>query len=81
MVPRSWRTPGPIPLADGNTAAKLVDYLGPLIKARREHSEDLKMTPEVAYRWCGEHAPYILSWCRRNGYGDIATRITATPGS
>ena len=63
-----------------DTAAKLVDYLGPLIKARREHSEDLKMTPEVVYRWCGEHAPYILSWCRRNGYGDIATRITATPG-
>ena len=62
-----------------DTAAKLVDYLGPLIKARREHSQDLKMTPEVVYRWCGEHAPYILSWCRRNGYGDIATRITAAP--
>src|SRR6266567_7556274 len=60
-----------------DTAAKLVDYLGPLIKARREHSEDLKMTPEVVYRWCGEHAPYILSWCRRNGYSDIATRVTA----
>ena len=63
-----------------DTAAKLVDYLGPLIKARREHSQDLKMTPEVVYRWCGEHAPYILSWCRRNGYSDIATRITARPG-
>src|SRR6266702_1635710 len=60
-----------------DTAAKLVDYLGPLIKARREHSQDLKMTPEVVYRWCGEHAPYILSWCRRNGYGDIATRVTS----
>jgi CheY-like chemotaxis protein len=60
-----------------DTAAKLVDYLGPLIKDRREHGEDLKMTPEVVYRWCGEHAPYILSWCRRNGYGDIATRVTA----
>src|SRR5207244_8765672 len=64
-----------------DTAAKLVDYLGPLIKARREHSLDLKMTPEVVYRWCGEHAPYILSWSRRNGYGDIATRITATPAA
>ena len=62
-----------------DTAAKLVDYLGPLIKARREHSQDLKMTPEVVYRWCGEHAPYILSWCRRNGYSDIATRMTAAP--
>jgi CheY-like chemotaxis protein len=62
-----------------DTAAKLVDYLGPLIKARREHSQDLKMTPEVVYRWCGEHASYILSWCRRNGYSDIATRMTAAP--
>jgi hypothetical protein len=35
------------------------------------------MTPEVIYRWCGEHSRYILSWCRRNGYGDIAIRATA----
>ncbi len=62
-----------------DTAAKLVDYLGPLIKARREHNQDLKMTPEIVYRWCGEHASYILSWCRRNGYSDIATRMTAAP--
>jgi CheY-like chemotaxis protein len=61
-----------------DTAAKLVDYLGPLIRDRREHSPGLKMTPEVVYRWCGEHARYILSWCRRNGYGDIATRATET---
>jgi CheY-like chemotaxis protein len=60
-----------------DTAAKLVDYLGPLIKDRREHSHELKMTPEVVYRWCGEHARYILSWCRRNGYSDIAARVTA----
>ena len=64
-----------------DTAAKLVDYLGPLIKDRREHSPELKMTPEVVYRWCGEHARYILSWCRRNGYGDIATRVTAALAS
>jgi CheY-like chemotaxis protein len=62
-----------------DTAAKLVDYLGPLIKDRGEHSLQLKMTPEVVYRWCGEHARYILSWCRRNGYGDIATRAMAAP--
>jgi CheY-like chemotaxis protein len=61
-----------------DTAAKLVDYLGPLIKDRGEHSPELKMTPEVVYRWCGEHARYILSWCRRNDYSDIATRVTAT---
>jgi len=60
-----------------DTAAKIVDYLGPLIRARREHNDELKMTPEVVYRWCGEHAAYILSWCRRNGYSDIATRVTA----
>ena len=60
-----------------DTAAKIVDYLGPLIKDRGEHSPELKMTPEVVYRWSGEHARYILSWCRRNGYGDIATRVTA----
>jgi CheY-like chemotaxis protein len=58
-----------------DTAAKLVDYLGPLIKDRGEHSPDLKMTPEVVYRWCGEHARYILSWCRRNGHADIAARV------
>lgn len=58
-----------------DTAAKLVDYLGPLIKDRGEQSPDLKMTPEVVYRWCGEHARYILSWCRRNGQADIAARV------
>lgn len=61
-----------------DTAAKLVDYLGPLIKNRSEHNLELKMTPEAVYRWCGEHARYILSWCRRNGYSDIATRVPAT---
>lgn len=60
-----------------DTAAKLVDYLGPLIRERGEHSPELKMTPEVVYRWCGEHARYILSWCRRNGHGDIAARVRA----
>jgi hypothetical protein len=60
-----------------DTAAKLVDYLGPLIRDRGEHSPELKMTPEVVYRWSGEHARCVLSWCRRNGHGDIATRVTA----
>ena len=59
-----------------DTAAKIVDYLGPLIRDRGEHSHELKMTPEVVYRWCGEHARYILSWCRRNGHDDIAARVT-----
>src|SRR5215831_12552658 len=63
-----------------DTAAKLVDYLGPLIKDRGEHGPGLKMTPEVVYRWCGEHARYILSWCRRNGQEDIAARVAPGPG-
>ena len=63
-----------------DTAAKLVDYLGPLIKDRGEHGPGLKMTPEVVYRWCGEHARYILSWCRRNGYDDIAARVVPVAG-
>ena len=62
-----------------DTAAKLVDYLGPLIKDRGEHDLGLKMTPEVVYRWCGEHARYILSWCRRNGHEDIAVRVAPVP--
>jgi DNA-binding NarL/FixJ family response regulator len=49
------------------TAVRPKDYLGPLIAERREHPEDLNMTQGVLFRWCGEHAPYILSWCRRNG--------------
>ncbi len=60
-----------------DTAAKIVDYLGPLIRSRGEHNPELKMTPEVVYRWCGEHARYILSWCRRNGHDDIAARVMA----
>jgi hypothetical protein len=62
-----------------DTAAKLVEYLGPLIRDRGEHPAELKMTPEVVYRWCGEHARYILSWCRRHGQNDIASRATEPP--
>lgn len=58
------------------TANRLVEYLGPLIEGRGEHISTLKMTPEVIYRWCGEHSHYILSWCRRNGPPGFATRAT-----
>ena len=57
------------------TAARLAEYIGPLIKDRGEHCDGLKMTPEVVYRWCGEHARYILSWCRRNKHETIAERV------
>ncbi|MGE3289160.1 MAG: hypothetical protein AB7J32_24100 [Pseudonocardia sp.] len=51
-----------------HTATKLVDrYLGPLIRARGDHPEQLPLTAPVVYRWCGEHALYLTSWCRRNG--------------
>jgi hypothetical protein len=58
----------------GGTAARPQDYLGPLIRERGEHPEDLQIKQGVLYRWCGEHARYILSWCRRNGLGSTATR-------
>ena len=76
-VARSTMTRSRAPrMSDMTPPPRYVDYLGPLIRARREHNQELKMTPEVIYRWCGEHAAYILSWCRRNGYSDIATRVT-----
>lgn len=49
-----------------NTVQKVMGQLGPLIVARGELAAGLSMTSEVLYRWCGEHAGYILSWCRRN---------------
>ncbi|MEO6884657.1 MAG: response regulator [Jatrophihabitantaceae bacterium] len=68
---RSLQAATHIPL---NTANKVGSYLGPLMLARKEHSIDLPMTSQAVYRWCGEHARYILSWCRRNGHADIAMR-------
>lgn len=63
------------------TATRLVDYLGPLIMGRGEHSSGLRMTPEAVYRWCGEHARYILSWSRRHGLGESATHWADRPDS
>lgn len=58
-----------------DTAAKIGrEYLGELIWRRGEHSEPT-VPVTVVYRWCGEHARYLLSWCRRNGHADIATRV------
>lgn len=55
-----------------NTAIKIADkYLGPLIRERGEHPEAVPMTTQVVYRWCGEHARYLRSWCRRHGHGDV----------
>ena len=55
-----------------NTAIKIADkYLGPLIRDRAEHPEDVPLTTQVVYRWCGEHSRYLVSWCRRHGHADV----------
>lgn len=55
-----------------NTAAKVTThYLGPIIQERGEHDPDLPMTLAAVYRWCGLHAAYIVSWCRRHGHADV----------
>ncbi len=55
-----------------NTANKVARvYLGPIIEERGELEPGLKMTSEAVYRWCGLHARYLVSWCRRNGHGDV----------
>ncbi len=55
-----------------NTAIKIADkYLGPLILERGEHPEDVPLTTQSVYRWCGEHSRYLVSWCRRYGHSDV----------
>lgn len=58
-----------------DTAAKIGrEYLGELIWRRGEHTGPT-VPSSVVYRWCGEHARYILSWCRRHGHADVAERV------
>lgn len=55
-----------------NTAIKIADkYLGPLISERGEHPENVPLTTQSVYRWCGEHSRYLVSWCRRYGHADV----------
>jgi CheY-like chemotaxis protein len=55
-----------------NTAVKVAEkYLGPLIRERGEHTDELPLTTQMVYRWCGQHARYLISWCRRNGHADV----------
>lgn len=59
-----------------NTANKVAGrYLGPIIEQRREHDPELPMTLATVYRWCGVHARYLVSWCRRNGYPEVVGAI------
>ena len=55
-----------------NTANKVAtNYIGPMMRARNEHDERLPLTQPSVYRWCGLHARYIVSWCRRHGHDDV----------
>jgi len=55
-----------------NTANKVATtYIGPLMRARNEHDDRLALTQPSVYRWCGMHARYIVSWCRRHGHSDV----------
>lgn len=55
-----------------NTANKVAtNYIGPLMRARNEHDERLPLTQPSVYRWCGLHARYIVSWCRRHDHSDV----------
>ncbi len=58
-----------------STANKATNhYLGPIITELGEHAEELPMTQAAVYRWCGLHARYLTSWCRRNGHHDVLGR-------
>lgn len=55
-----------------STANKVTShYLGPVMLERGEHDETLPLTQGAIYRWCGLHARYLISWCRRNGHVDV----------
>lgn len=55
-----------------NTANKVArDYIGPLMRVRGEHDDRVPLTQPSVYRWCGLHARYIVSWCRRHGHEDV----------
>ena len=57
-----------------STAEKVVGYLRPLIVSRGEHDDDLRLTSASVHRWCGVHAGYLTSWCRRHGHTDVLAR-------
>ncbi|CAN5284784.1 hypothetical protein BH09ACT12_BH09ACT12_25930 [soil metagenome] len=54
-----------------STAEKLAGYLRPIMVAREEHRPELRLTSASVYRWCGLHARYLTSWCRRHGHEDV----------
>lgn len=65
-----------------NTANKVgTNYLGPIMRTRHEHDNRLPLTQAATYRWCGLHARYIVSWCRRHGHADVLLPTMAAPGA
>lgn len=59
-----------------NTANKTTNtYVGPIILARGELPPGTPLTSGVVFRWCGIYRHYLISWCRRNGHGDVVGRI------
>lgn len=55
-----------------NTANKVAThYLGPIMRKRGECDDRMPLTQAAVYRWCGLHARYITSWCRRHGHTDV----------
>lgn len=79
----SHKTLAEVAQVEYDTASKIGrEYLGDLICRRGEHISNhlpAHVPAPVVYRWCGEHARYILSWCRRNGQTDVATRVIPIP--
>ncbi len=64
-----------------NTATKVAThYLGPIIRLRGDHDASLPLTLPAVYRWCGLHARYLTSWCRRHGHADVLGMTTEVPG-
>ncbi len=62
-----------------DTANKLVGYLAPLLRAREDVPADSSITQAVVYRWCGEHARYLMSWARRRLPDDVQITRWAPP--
>ena len=61
-----------------NTASKVAThYLGPIIRQRGEHDAAMPLTLPSVYRWCGLHARYLVSWCRRHGHADVVAQQSA----
>ncbi len=46
---------------------KASDLFGEALQCMGEVDDARRVKQATVFRWCGEHARYIVSWCRRNG--------------